>query len=940
MSRICKLGKKRESDSLQARKRKVSALFTCLLGTASPLPFCAQPAFAQAADQATAAGGGSGLEEVVVTARRREEKAQTVPIALTTLSPVRLERSDIRDNVSLLKETPGLNGFTSGSPGLAYTFVRGVPGVVTYFNEIPTLATGVNQSYFFDVSSVQVLKGPQGTLFGLSNDAGAILYEPTKPTSNYEGYVQATVGNYGRGAFEAVLNLPVNDKLSLRFGGQFNHQDGYIHVISTDTDVADQNYWALRGQASFRPTDDLDNELLVNYFHTRYRPSIPILSDVSTAAPQAFPFPIDTLVPILHAIYGSNFPVRPGETLTSDLNQQRALGIYRVAAVNQNPSVYESQLNIVDKLSWDISDNITLKNIFGYIETTTSPILADLDGTDLALIGGPSPASQQSGPNVQYNEELQVLGKAFGDDLTYVAGTFNQLGGYGSADTRAPYGIGYQNAFGAVAGATQINRARTDAVYAQGTYNLGALIEGLSVTAGVRYTWDHFYTRGNAYSEAGAFLSSLSQSANFRSPSYTISVDYQWRPQTMFYFTNSRGYKTGGFNDLPTQIYEDFALFKPEHLNNFEFGTKSDFDLDAIDMPSVKARVNLSGYYGVYQSIAVQIADLYSIQGAASKQLGTPTVNVGNGDIYGYEGELTLIPDPSFEINGNFAYTRGRYSHFMGPNPGATGPTQIYIPGVNFEITPLWKFNLNGTYHLPIDQAFGDLSLNVAYSWTDREVMTEAPNLDPQDYLPAFDNLDMTLEWKGIMGHEGLDGRLWVTNLLQNTINPGSVAVWKALGFVGYLPAPPRMYGATLRYSFGGAPSSQTSTAGYVPPPVQAPAPAPKSYLVFFDFNKSDLTSQAKDIVDAAAKNTSATKVTQLTVAGHTDTVGSDAYNMRLSRRRAESVAERLEKDGVPASQIEIVAKGKRDLLVPTGDGVREPQNRRVQILCSAGPNA
>ena len=103
--------------------------------------------------------------------------------------------------------------------------------------------------------------------------------------------------------------------------------------------------------------------------------------------------------------------------------------------------------------------------------------------------------------------------------------------------------------------------------------------------------------------------------------------------------------------------------------------------------------------------------------------------------------------------------------------------------------------------------------------------------------------------------------------------------------------------------------------------------------MVFFDFNKSDLTGQAATIVDTAAHNAVTGKVTRLEVTGHTDTVGSDAYNMRLSRRRAESVAAQLEKDGIPASEIEIVAKGKRDLLVPTADGVREPQNRRVQIV-------
>jgi OOP family OmpA-OmpF porin len=149
------------------------------------------------------------------------------------------------------------------------------------------------------------------------------------------------------------------------------------------------------------------------------------------------------------------------------------------------------------------------------------------------------------------------------------------------------------------------------------------------------------------------------------------------------------------------------------------------------------------------------------------------------------------------------------------------------------------------------------------------------------------------------------------------------------------------MYGFSLKYRFGGAPAPEETAAAYTPPPVVAPAATtPKSYLVFFDFNKSDLTSQATAIVDQAAKNAGPAKVTKLEVTGHTDTVGSDAYNMRLSRRRAESVAAQLEKDGIPSSEIEIVAKGKRDLLVPTADGVKEPQNRRVQIVYQGGPTS
>ena len=180
---------------------------------------------------------------------------------------------------------------------------------------------------------------------------------------------------------------------------------------------------------------------------------------------------------------------------------------------------------------------------------------------------------------------------------------------------------------------------------------------------------------------------------------------------------------------------------------------------------------------------------------------------------------------------------------------------------------------------------------------------------------------------------------LFRSNALDKTHEIGAITEYSTLGITALVYNEPRMFGFSAKYRFGGPSAEEPEPTAYTPPPAVPPAlaAASKSYLVFFDFNKSDLTPQAQAIVDQAAHNAAPAKVTQLTVTGHTDTVGSDAYNMRLSRRRAESVAAQLEKDGVPSSEIGIVAKGKRDLLVPTVDGVREPQNRRVQIVYSDG---
>ncbi len=138
----------------------------------------------------------------------------------------------------------------------------------------------------------------------------------------------------------------------------------------------------------------------------------------------------------------------------------------------------------------------------------------------------------------------------------------------------------------------------------------------------------------------------------------------------------------------------------------------------------------------------------------------------------------------------------------------------------------------------------------------------------------------------------------------------------------------------TLSIPLFGKPAAIAETAPMTQaPPAPPPPAAAKDYLVFFNFNKSDLTGDARAIIKTAAGEAAKENATKLTVTGHTDTVGSDAYNMRLSMRRAVAVQKELVRDGVPENEIAIFAKGKRELLVPTADGVREPQNRRVQIV-------
>jgi outer membrane protein OmpA-like peptidoglycan-associated protein len=257
------------------------------------------------------------------------------------------------------------------------------------------------------------------------------------------------------------------------------------------------------------------------------------------------------------------------------------------------------------------------------------------------------------------------------------------------------------------------------------------------------------------------------------------------------------------------------------------------------------------------------------------------------------------------------------------------------VTGKRVYTSPHWSWSASADWRmLKLDWA--NLDFYVDGNGITKEYFNAANSPGSQENGYALFDARLTLATPD--GNESIS--LWTQNIFDKKYY---TVIFDTQSLVNYNfteRGTPRTFGVKASYKWGGTPEPEEAPAAYVPPPV-APAPSvPKSYLVFFDFNKSDLAPQAVTIVAQAAANAGPAKVTQLEVTGHTDTVGSDAYNMRLSRRRAESVAAQLEKDGIPASEIAIFAKGKRDLLVPTADGVKEPQNRRVQIVYSGGPTS
>jgi len=931
------------------------------------------PARAQT-DQPQAAAGRGGLEEIVVTARRREERVQTVPLAITAFSQADVEEKHITQISDLMKNVPSLssaqdnsdaNGFYSGQIRL-----RGLPGTVVYFNEVPLgdvdfnpasgITHGTSVGFFYDLDHLEIDKGPQGTLFGKNSVGGLISIEPKRPTNDYEGYLRVAFGNYADKEVEGAVNIPViADKLLVRVAGQMQKRDGYTKDISNGVDYDNRDYYSWRVGVTLRPSDDLENYFLYDGYwqDTNGGATIPAYLNAKfplTGLSATFT-PVPTTIkgkPNPACVYTVTLAASGAGGVPGGCQGPQALGYFGIFPTL--PQIFAEQQQIGPRAvtgrsvqglgkdyfygfsnttTWDIADNLTLKNIAA-ARIFKSLSTADDVANPLPVLNIGYPGNQVgwNDNSVQYTEEIQLQGKALNDKLAWV------FGGYLEFDHPLGDTVDASSAVGNPSYYHFHQVSRSQAVFAHGIYDLGDYVEGLRLTGGYRYTWDYFslsergtngvdaVTRtdgvGNNCAEIAIFDRNCESATNahFSSYGWNVSLDDQITPNTLVYVRSGNAYRGGGINP---QVPPPYQQIKPEHVTDVEIGVKSDWDF-----MGVHGRTNFDMFHTDYK--AIQVTELVQVTDAqGNKHAASLEANAASAELEGMELEQTFIPFKDVEFSPHAAYLYTHYDQY---------PAAFKINGSAppFFYDPKWTWGFTATYHLPIDESWGDASVSATYTFNGQQYVAAAGQ-DIYPIQPSFDNLDIRVEWNNILNYS-VDAAFFMTNATDNLHVQAVLPLYNVLGFTSLVYNEPRMFGVSLKYRFGADKSEpETPAAPYAPPPAAAVAPAPKSYLVFFDFNKSDLTSQATQIVDQAASNAGPAKVTRLTVTGHTDTVGSDAYNMRLSRRRAESVAARLEKDGIASSEIEIVAKGKRDLLVPTADGVREPQNRRVQIVYDGG---
>lgn len=804
------------------------------------------PVPAQAEQVPDSSDGGIG--DIVVTARRTEERAQRVPVSLTAFTQDTIREKAINTATDLQNFTPSLTVLGDVRRNQESFTVRGLggnggagtgsgPGVVAYFAEVPSSAAGPGN--FYDLASLQVLKGPQGTLFGRNSTGGAVLLEPVRPKLNAtEGYVQGTLANFRRRSAQGAINVPIiDDVLAVRLAGQFDKRDGYVRDVLTGRDYLNRNNYSLRLGIQFNPTDTISSYTAVNYIDVNEHGGGSVLLAVRS---------------------GSTY----GSYLQPYLAQQQAWGVRKVAL--STPTIEKAKsLLVLNNTQWSPSATVTIKNIFSYAHGR-STAATDRDSTVLPIADllGAFPGGYNDNLRT-ITEELQLryddgtfrlqgggfyLNQKSPDPLTFITRNPLQNGGIlggGPVALPAPV-LAALGLTGPLLPALSIQpdasvRSRSKAVYAQAQYKF---TPALTATAGFRWTWDSYggdiesyqapasyqvFTRlaaaglikpADAAQVVGlnanlctydAFLAVAAGkypslyypnctkptfSGKSNGPTWQVGLDWQADPSTLLYTVSRRGYKSGANNPIVTLFLGNdypLAAVAPERVTDAEVGLKRDWNFGGV-----KARTNIAGFYTWFNNI--QVIQRAAIAGSDI------LANAQKARVVGVEFEGLIQPSRWFTLSGTYSYNDAKYTDYT-TTPIPAIPAALNTPaqparnliGTPFTFVAPHKFSVDGRVGLPIPTSEGDLGIRATYSWQSRQRV--ASDSQPFDTIAPYGLLNLRLEWNTARGAP-LDIALFGTNVLNKEYRVTANTGYTNSGFSNSIFGEPAQYGVDLRYRF------------------------------------------------------------------------------------------------------------------------------------------
>lgn len=709
---------------------------------------------ARAQDSGTAAAGAATdrgqLEEIVVTAQRKTERLQDVPISVNAISGEAMAARGVTDTFDLQTVVPGLSITRVASVSTPY--LRGVgsdganpnqeASVATYVDGVYYAAPFGNLFSFNNIDRIEVLKGPQGTLFGRNATGGVIQIVTRTPSHDPKIEMYAGYGNYDTYEAGGYATTGLGDKVAVDLAVQFRDQrDGWGRNTFLDKDTLKGKEFGLRSKLLFTPTERTTITLTADYAYSRNSfntynraPGVPDLDGVVRNPGR----------------YESN-----AETLNDTKTRQRGIALR-----------FEQDLDFATLVSISAYRRSNGYNNFDY---DTSPV----------GIVSPVPLFQEV---KGFSQEVQLIarqGSAF--DWT--------LGAY-YFDSKPSYNPGRLCGVGIVPSgcldiyATQHTKSLSP--YAQATLKLG---EATNLTAGIRYTHETQALTGGSQTmdltpgsdgldavPTGPYTAAPRIKQKFNKPTWRIAVDHDVARDVKVYASYNRGIKSGGYNLQAPGV----PGYDPEILDAYEIGFKSEL-LDR------RVRLNVAAFYYDFKNIQVAV-----IQGATSA-----TVNAAKARMQGIDADFVFVVTPGLTINANGAYVDGEFRDF--PNP-AVYPRTIFDPAVvlanakGLPTTRTPKFTGSIGFDYKIESAAGAFTLssnlyhNSGFSW-------EAANRYRQK---SYELLNASINWTS--SDERYSIRVWGQNLTDTKYLSQGVSA--AVGDLRAYAAP-RTYGVTLTTRFG-----------------------------------------------------------------------------------------------------------------------------------------
>ena len=723
-----------------------------------------------AQDAAPAADGPktTTLEGIKVTARKREETLQEVPVAVTAFTADSLDKLNVKDLADLDGQVPNLTIYAArGSSSTLTAYIRGVgqsdplwgvdPGVGIYMDDVYIARPQGALLDVFDVDRIEVLRGPQGTLYGKNTIGGAIKYISKGLRSDFNGYGSVTIGNYGQRDIKAAVGggFGGSEYLRGRISVADLHRDGFGENLITGEQVSDKKIRAIRANLGAYVTDAFDLQFAFDHVDD---------SSGVRGAQMLRANPFDAL------FTPATGPFRPMDS--------------RYDVRNGMPNVNDTTLSGASiTANFRMNDDWSFKYVLAKRESDTETNI-DFDTTPDRIADVKAFYSDE-----QVTHEVQANYDA-GGRMRGVLGFYKFDGEAGGQVLNNFFNLSFGDTQGTV-------YTESIAAYADWTFDVS---DKFSIDAGLRWTNEDKhavvknigYTDGTFTKPSGVVAAAFDKTINFKNLSPKISLDYQITPDIMVYGLASRGFKSGGYNirAQATAVPRSAEPFQDEQVDSFEVGTK----MGLLDQ---RLFLNLSAFHNKYKDIQLSIFTEYTTPQNTKAFFGDFT-NAGEGTVNGFEVEYQWMATDNFNISGNLAWLDAKFDTYMFKNVNIADQQE-------FTNAPDFSGALNAEYRIDLDGA-GSLSARVGYTYQSRVVATTEVVKDPVTLATVQ---PITQDGYGLVGagiiwkaNDAWTVSLQGSNLTDKEYRTTGYNLYAALGVHTGFYGPPRQYSLTVKYDF------------------------------------------------------------------------------------------------------------------------------------------